>query len=303
MSVKKRGLGRGLDAVFGAPAPTVAPVATPPAPPAPSGDAVRKLSVALIKPNPYQPRQHFRAEKLEELTASIAEKGILQPVTVRRRGNEYEIVAGERRWRAAQRAGLLEVPALVRETNDQDMLELALVENLQRDELNAIEEAVAYKQLIDEFGLTQEQVAERVGRSRVSVANTLRLLKLPQPVVTWVDEDRISVGHAKALLSLEKEEAMVALAREVMAQSLSVRDTEKRVRRILKGTDPQHPMPKPSIDIQTEELEERLRLELGMNVKILPRTNASGKIEVYYASLDEFQRIFSKIGILLDQDL
>lgn len=299
MSVKKRGLGRGLDAVFGTPSPAPAvAVATPTV-----GDMVHTISVALIKPNPYQPRQHFRQEKLEELSASIAEKGILQPLTIRKRDGEYEIVAGERRWRAAQKAGLLEVPAILRDYSDQDMLELALVENLQRDELNAIEEAVAYRQLIDQFGLTQEQVAERVGRSRVSVANTLRLLKLPKPIVTWIDEDRLSVGHAKALLALENEAAMVALGREIMGNTLSVRETERRVRKILKGPDPKLPVPAPQIDIQTEEMEEKLRLQLGLQVKILPRSNASGKVEVYYSSLDEFQRLFEHMGISLEQEL
>ena len=299
MSVKKRGLGRGLDAVFGAAAPAPSPPVQVPA----VGDHVHSISVALIKPNPYQPRQHFRPEKLEELAASIAEKGILQPLTIRKRDGEYEIVAGERRWRAAQKAGLHVVPAILRDYSDQDMLELALVENLQRDELNPIEEAVAYRQLIDQFGLTQEQVAERVGRSRVSVANTLRLLKLPQAIITWIDEDRITVGHAKALLALENEGAMVALAREIMGNTLSVRETERRVRKIIKGPDPKLPVPAPQIDIQTEEMEEKLRLQLGLQVKIIPRSNATGKVEVYYSSLDEFQRFFEQMGILLEQDL
>jgi ParB family transcriptional regulator, chromosome partitioning protein len=301
MSVKKRALGRGLDAVFGAASPAPTAIAVPAH--SETSSSIRMMAVGLLAANPYQPRQHFHSEKLEELAASIAEKGILQPLIIRRNGPSFQIVAGERRWRAAQRAGLTEVPVIVRDYSDQDMLELALIENLQRDDLNAIEEATAYRQLIEEFELTQEQVAERVGKSRVAVTNSLRLLRLPSLVIQWIDEDRLSAGHAKAMLALETEPAIIALAREVMSGNMSVRETERRVRRLIKGPDPKVPITGPQVDIQTSEMEEKLRLHLGLQIKILPRSNVSGKIEVHYSTLDEFQRLFEQLGISLEKEL
>lgn len=311
MSVKKRVLGRGLDALLGS-------QAEPQAPPVAVGAAIHQLSVAQLKPNPFQPRHRFRPEALEELAASIQEKGILQPLVVRRVPNDgvnglnsainakgmiYEIVAGERRWRAAQQVGLHEVPVIVREFNDQDMLELALIENLQREELNAIEEARAYRQLIEEFEVTQEVVAERVGKSRVAVTNALRLLRLPAQILSWIEEDRITAGHAKALLSLENEPLQLALAREIMAQGLSVREAERRVRKLSKKPDTRIKAQEPKIEIETRDLEEKLRLHLGLQVKIFPTSNNSGRVEVYYSSLDEFQRLFDHLGLSLEQDL
>lgn len=295
MSVKKRVLGRGLDTLFGTEA------VDPPAPP--SAGAVLTLSVAQIRPNPFQPRRKFHAEALEELAASIQEKGILQPLIVRRAGGDYELVAGERRWRAAQQVGLKEVPVLVREFNDQEMLELALIENLQREELSAVEEARAYRQLIEEFEVTQEQVAERVGKSRVAVTNSLRLLRLPEQLLNWIEERRLSAGHAKALLSLESEPLQLALAREIMGKELSVREAERRVRKLLKRPDPSLKAREPEIKIEASDLQEKLCLHLGLQVKILPSSNTTGRIEVYYSSLDEFQRFFDHLGISLEQDL
>lgn len=295
MSVKKRALGRGLDALLGG---------EPAAPPlAADAGSVRTLSVAQLRPNPFQPRRKFRAEPLEELTASIQEKGILQPLVARQAGADFEIVAGERRWRAAQQAGLNEVPVLIRSFNDQEMLELALIENIQREELSAVEEARAYRQLIEQFEVTQEQVAERVGKSRVAVTNALRLLRLPEQILEWIEDQRITAGHAKALLSLESESLQLALAREIMGKGLSVREAESRVRKLLKRVDPRLKAQEPRIEIETTDLQEKLSLHLGLQVKILPASNTAGRIEVFYSSLDEFQRFFDHLGISLEQDL
>lgn len=299
MSVKKRVLGRGLDALLGVdhePLPAPVPYAS-------SATAVLTLPVVQLTPNPFQPRHTFRPETLEELAASIQEKGILQPLIVRRVAQDYQIVAGERRWRAAQKAGLMEVPVLVRDYSDQEMLELALIENLQREELTPVEEARAYRQLIQEFEMTQEQIADRVGKSRVSVTNTLRLLRLPQNILSWIEEGQITAGHARALLSLESEPLQMALAREIMGKGLSVREAEKRVRQLLKRADPAVKAKEPKIEIETRDLEEKLTLHLGLQVKILPTSNTSGKIEVSYSSLDEFQRFFDHLGISFEQEL
>jgi ParB family chromosome partitioning protein len=280
------------------PAERAEPVAAPQ-----GNETIRRLAVVELRPNPYQPRHRFVPESLEELTASIQEKGILQPLIARKMQNDYEIVAGERRWRAAQRAGLSEVPVIVRDYNDQEMLELALIENLQRDDLNAVEEARSYKRLIEEFEVTQEQAAERVGKSRVAVTNALRLLRLPEKILEWIEEERITAGHARALLSLDSEPLQMALAREIMSHDLSVREAEKRVRRLLKKADPSPKAKRPNTNLQTEDLEEKLQLHLGLQVKILPRTNTTGKVEVYYDSLDEFQRLFDHLGITLEEQL
>jgi ParB family chromosome partitioning protein len=296
MSVKKRALGRGLDALLGSEPVAVA-----------GPDArVRLTPFVRVQPNPYQPRRHFNEEALEELTASIRANGILQPLVVRPMGDHYEIVAGERRWRAAQQAGLAEVPVIVREFSNQEMLELSLIENLQREDLNAIEEAHAYRQLIDEFKLTQEQVAEKMGKSRVAVTNALRLLRLPQQVQEWIKEGRLSAGHARALLALESSAAQLSLARETMAQSLSVRETEGRVRQLLKSPDQlqlkqnQQFMQKSS---QLADLQEKLSLHLGCRVRLAARSNKRGRIEIHYSSLDEFQGLMERLGMPVEQEI
>lgn len=304
MSFKKRALGRGLDALLGAEADPPPPVAEPvTASNVPAAGGVQTLDVVQLKPNPFQPRHTFNSASLEELTASIQEKGILQPLIVRRVGEEYQIVAGERRWRAAQQAGLKDVPVIVRNYTNLEMLELALIENLQREELTSVEEAQAYRQLIQEFELTQEMVAERVGKSRVAVTNALRLLRLPQTILSWIEEEQITAGHARALLSLESEPLQMALAREIMTKGLSVREAERRVRKLSKQADPAVKAQEPKIEIDTKDLEEKLTLQLGLKVKIYPSSNTSGKIEVLYSSLDEFQRFFDHIGISFEQEM
>jgi ParB family transcriptional regulator, chromosome partitioning protein len=293
MLAKKRALGRGLDSLLGSD-----PVESPTAADSAAGDL--NLAVATIRPNPFQPRKHFDPDKLEELAASIKKNGILQPLIVRRMGSDFEIVAGERRWRAAQRAGLTAVPAIIRGYTDQEMLAWALIENLQREDLNPIEEAKAFQQLIEQFEFTQEQIAERIGKSRVAVTNTLRLLKLPESIAHWIQEGTISAGHARALLSIENESLQLALAREIMNGGLSVREAEKRVRNLIKAPNPNPRAEQPQIEINTQDLQDKLRLHFGLEVRIFPKSNSEGRIEVQYSSLDEFQHFFEQLGISLE---
>ena len=292
MPAKKRRLGRGLDSLLG-------PDTTRPT--APGRGDIRHIPVAQLQPNPYQPRHMFDPEALAELAASIQAQGILQPLVVRAMGQGYEIVAGERRWRAAQQVGRHEVPALVRDLTNQEMLEVALIENLQRDALNPIEEARAYRQLIESFELTQEQVADRVGKSRVAVTNSLRLLRLPDQVLQWVETGRLSAGHARALLALDKAPTQIALAREVMVRGLNVREVERKVRQIL--NPPPRPRTQPEGAAALAQMEDRLREALGLRVRIQSATNHSGRIEVYYTTLDEFQRFCDRLGIPTQEEL
>ena len=218
-------LGRGLSALLSHTAAT-------------ASEELLEIDIDLIEPSPAQPRTHFDEVRLEELAQSIRSNGIVQPLLVRRRGGRYQIVAGERRWRAAQRAGLQRVPAVVREIPDDKLLELALIENIQRQELNAIEEAHAYKRLIETLGLTQEVVAQRVGRDRSFVTNHLRLLRLPEDIQQLVEEEKISMGHARALLGIDDPDIQRRVARNVIDQSLSVRETERAIKRIIAGASP-----------------------------------------------------------------
>jgi ParB family chromosome partitioning protein len=294
---KKRALGRGLDALLGADPPAIAQRRLP-------ATGLQTLSVGLLRPNPFQPRRRLEEEGLEELTASIRESGILQPLVVRPAGRAFEIVAGERRWRAAQQAGLAEVPALVRQIDDQQMLELALVENLQREALGPVEEARAYQRLVDEFGHTQDQVAQRVGKSRVTVTNSLRLLKLPAPILEWLEAGQLSAGHARAILGLTNESAQLALARDIMRLGLSVREAERRVRRLARQRDGKtRPAQSPADGRQQRDLEERLTIHLGLRVRLQARSNGAGHLEVYWSNLEEFQTLIEKLGLSIEQDI
>src|ERR671933_634659 len=222
----RRVLGRGLSALLSADS-----VAT-------SEEELLQIDIDLIEPSPAQPRTHFDETRLEELAQSIRSNGIVQPLLVRRRGGRYQLVAGERRWRAAQRAGLQRVPAVVREIPDNKLLELALIENIQRQELNAIEEAHAYKRLIETLGLTQEIIAQRIGRDRSFITNYLRLLRLPADIQRLVEEEKLTTGHARALLGVDDEEIQRKVARNIIEQSLSVRETERAIKRIIAGANP-----------------------------------------------------------------
>ncbi|NTV53450.1 MAG: ParB/RepB/Spo0J family partition protein [Candidatus Firestonebacteria bacterium] len=258
----------------------------------------QELPIDVIAPNPFQPRREFQPHELEELAASIREKGVMQPIIVRPRPDgTYELVAGERRLRASKLAGMGQIPAIIRDVNDGDSLEMALIENVQREDLNPVEEARAYQQLMLQFQLTQEEMAVKVGKDRSSVANTLRLLKLPLPVLDMVGDGRISEGHARALMTLEDESAMQTLAEKVLRESLSVRETE----RLAQGNKPAKPAKPRSAkgeikDPHARHLEEELRRKLGTHVKVSPRNGQKGKIEIEYYSLEDLDRIVSLMG-------
>ena len=263
-----------------------------------SGEELLELDLDLIEPNSEQPRTRFAEENLEELTQSIRANGIVQPIIVRRKNSRYQIVAGERRWRAAQRAGLQKIPAIVKEVSDDKLLELALIENIQRQELNAIEEAKAYKNLISKIGLTQEMVAERVGKNRTVVTTSLRLLKLPDEIQKLIEEEKISAGHGRALLMLDDIEAQKRIARTVIEMSLSVRETEKSVKRF--GRNESQAIENKAVtgkaDANIKAAETKLRRYLGTNVQILPDGRGTGgKIEIEYYGEIDLDRIFDAI--------
>ena len=290
-SPKRRALGRGLEALIPSSVPAeVRPIAGRP----------RDFYLAPVEdlhPSAEQPRQAFEEAQLEELAQSIRAEGVIQPLVVREReGGGFWLIAGERRWRAAQRAGLREVPVVVREATPAKAFELALVENVQRADLNPIEEALAYRRLCDEHGYTQEQLADRVGKDRATIANALRLLKLPPAVRILVQDGTLSMGHARALLGLEDPDAIAAAARRVAARALSVRATEDFVRR--ERTPPAKPAnseQKPK-SAGVRDLEQRLIQQLGARVAIHDRGgNRGGRIEIRYANLDDLDRILEKL--------
>lgn len=288
MADKRPALGRGLSALI----PQAAP---PPASPAPAASPTRpvghpqELDIDLLTPNPRQPRTYMEEQALDELAQSIRSNGVIQPVVVRPQGDRYEIVAGERRWRAAQRAGLLKVPVVVRQVADADLLQVALIENVQRENLNPIEEAQAYRRLADELHLSQDAIAAGVGKDRATVSNYLRLLRLPAEVRGDVGSNALSMGHAKALLALPDEAAQRRVAREVVSRGLSVRDTEALVRK--ETTPPGPPTPTVATDPNTRAAEEQLKMALGTRVHIV-RRRRGGRIEVDFGSEDELQRLF-----------
>jgi ParB family chromosome partitioning protein len=272
--------------------------------PATANEELREVDIDLIEPNNVQPRTRFDETQLEELAQSIKTNGVVQPILVRKTGGgRYQIVAGERRWRAAQRAGLQRIPSVIRDVPDDKMLELALIENIQRQELNAIEEAYAYKRLIETFNLTQETVAQRVGRDRTFVTNYLRLLRLPEDIQLMVEENKLSMGHARALLGIDDAEKQREIARDIIERSLSVRDTERTVKRIVAGEDSDPPVPvaapAPSErggDANTRAAESKLRRRLGTQVHILPnQSGEGGKVEVQYYNDNDLQRVYELI--------
>lgn len=280
--LRKRGLGRGLGALI--PGGSL-PAAQPPRP-APV-EAERTALIAAIVPNPYQPREIFDETAIEELAASIREKGLLQPLLVRPAANGYQLIAGERRFRAAQRAGLDRVPITIREADDVEALELALIENLQRENLNPVEEARAYKRLGDEFQLSQEDIATRVGKTRSAVTNSMRLLQLPPEVLAQLESGELSAGHGRSLLGLDSVIAQAALAREAATRKLSVRDTEKLVRERQQT---------PPDDIERRAVESDLARALATRVHLRHRSNGSGRIIIEYFSLDELDGLLGRLG-------
>lgn len=279
-------LGRGLSALLGDEKVEEVP-----------GSTSTEIDIDLISPNPEQPRTRFAEENLEELTQSIRANGVVQPIVVRQRGNRYEIVAGERRWRASQRAELRRIPAVVREVSDDKMLELALIENIQRQELNPVEEAKAYSKLIEQLELTQEVVAERVGKSRTVVTTAIRLLRLPNEVLREIEQGRISAGHGRALLMTTDPMVQRQVANSIIDFGLSVRETEKTIKRLSKS--PQTTEKKQVtrvIDANVKAAETRLMRTLSTNVKIKPdKKGIGGKIEIEYYSVDDLDRIYQLI--------
>ena len=305
MADRKRGLGRGLDALI------------PSSPPsAGEGDAIEsgarsshtqtqgvmQVPLAAISPNPHQPRSPIRDQDLVELAASIEEHGVIQPLIVTRASDGYQLVAGERRWRASRLAGLDKVPVLVKDVAPREMLELALVENIQRSDLNPLEEAMAYHQLTDEFGLTQEQVARRVGKSRVAVSNTLRLLKATPAVQQALMNGKISEGHARALLRLTQETRQIAALDIVLKRGMNVRQTEELVRRWAKTerkTDETGDEPASEEDLlpraYTRSLESRFRETLGTRVTLTRGEDGQGKLVIYFYSDEELNALYERI--------
>ena len=287
---KRRGLGRGLGALIPE-GVSMAPLA-----------AERRVHVSEIRPNPRQPRRYFDERRIAELADSIRQQGVLQPLVVRKADSGYELIVGERRFRAAQRAGLERVPVIVKEVSDAESLEMALVENIQREELTPIEEALAYRQLMDEFQLTQEDVAKRVGKSRPVIANLLRVLNLPEEIKEDVDRGNLSVGHARSLLALETPDKQIALARQIIRQGLSVRETETLVARSLEGIEQTAAHDRPAepekmadqAHIYLKAIEEELMRQLGTKVRLHPRKKG-GKIEIEYYSNQELDGLLARL--------
>ena len=281
---KRPALGRGLSALIPeAPEPEIAPT---------------DVEIDRLSPNTFQPRGDIDDAGLEELARSIKANGVIQPIVVRRTGNRFQIIAGERRWRAAQKAGLLRVPIVVKDVaagQEQSLLEMALVENIQRENLNPIDEALAYRRLSNEFHLTQEQIAAAVGKDRATVANFMRLLKLPEEVRSDVAAGTLSMGHARALLGLFDEGDQRKIARDILSRNLSVRETEALVKRAIESVRPAaEAAPAKSVDVHTRAAEERLRLALGTRVRIL-RKGIGGRIEIDFVSEDELIRIYEQL--------
>ena len=253
--------------------------------------------IEQIRPNKSQPRKHFAPEKLEELAASIREQGIIQPLVVTRKDDHFEIIAGERRWRAAQKAGVREVPVVIREASDQAVLELALIENIQRQDLNAIEEAHAYRSLVEQFAISQEDVAKRVGKNRTTVTNALRLLRLPEDVQRDIVEERLTMGHARALLALESAELIERARREILHRQLSVRATEDLVRRLKVNPHPATNKRPQQPDLLMSSLEEQLQKRFQSRVAIKKVGSKGGRLEIHFSDTDELTRIIDILDL------
>ena len=309
MAGKKSGLGRGLDALF--PEKTVqskpktvktvkeekkVAVDTKKSSQQETSNGERMMKISMIEPNREQPRKKFDEDALQELSESIKQYGILQPLLVSDKKDYYEIVAGERRWRAAKMAGLKEVPVVVKEFSTQEIVEISLIENIQREDLNPVEEAMAYKRLIDEFHLKQDEIAERVSKSRTAVTNSMRLLKLSKQVQQMVIDEMISTGHARCLISIEDQELQHQLALRIFDEKLSVRETEKLVRKLLQGDDTSKKKEKdPVLSAIYADLADQMKRIFGTKVEIHQKNDQKGKIEIEYYSQDELNRLVELI--------
>lgn len=294
MAVKKKGLGKGLDSLIpDNKSSKISVNADKESEKKKTGEQMIKIT--MVEPNREQPRKHFEEDGLLELADSIKQYGILQPLLVRKKKDYYEIIAGERRWRAAKIAGVKEVPVIIKEYTEQEVVEIALIENIQRENLNPIEEAMAYKKLLTEYNLKQDEVAERVSKSRTAVTNSMRLLKLGEKVQQMIVDDMISTGHARALLAIEDQEQQYTLAIKIFDEKLSVRETEKLIKS-LKNPKKEAKQPK---EIENafiyDNIAEKLKQALGTKVKILSKGKGKGKIEIEYYSDDELERMYEMI--------
>ena len=287
MPMQKKGLGRGLSALIPG-APESATVETP------SGSSPKQVAVDRITTSPFQPRRSFDETKIDELASSIRNQGIIQPLIVRPKNDGFELIAGERRWRAAMRAGLSHVPVLVRDASDHEAMQIALVENLQREDLNSIEEANGYRRLQEEFHWSQEEMAEKVGKSRPAIANSLRLLTLPSEVQQEVVSGNLPAGQARALLGLHTEPLIITACREVIAKGLSTRETERMVRTLLIGRRRRRQAP--LLDPDLKSIVEELQRTLGTRVRLMPKArSAKGKVEIEYYTAADLERIVETI--------
>lgn len=297
MAVNKKGLGKGLDSLIPAksaakPAENEKVSSKPESQPLKSGEQMMKIN--KVEPNRDQPRKKFEEDALLELADSIKQFGVLQPLLVRKRDDYYEIIAGERRWRAAKMAGVKEVPVIIKDYTEQEIVEIGLIENIQRENLNPIEEAMAFKKLLTEFNLKQDEVAERVSKSRTAVTNSMRLLKLDEKVQQMIVDDMISTGHARALLAIDNKEQQYELATKVFDEKLSVRETEKLVKDI---KSPKKPKVKKNIEhvYVYKDLENKMKEVMGTKVNISSKGNGKGKIEIEYYSDKDLERMFDMI--------
>lgn len=293
MPIKKKGLGKGLDSLIpdNKSIKSVTPDKSAEAKKEEEKAGVQTMKINEVEPNRDQPRKNFDEDALLELSDSIKQFGVLQPLLVRKRKDHYEIIAGERRWRAAKIAGVKEVPVIVKEYTDQEILEIGLIENIQRENLNPIEEAIAFKRLLEEFNLKQDEVAERVSKSRTAVTNSMRLLKLSDKVQQMIIDDMISTGHARALLAIDDPELQYTLANKIFDEKLSVRETEKLVKEI---KNPKKPKEKKIMEnaFIYQDLEEKMKGVFGTKVSIASKGKGKGKIEIEYYSDDELEHLF-----------
>ncbi len=290
MAARKKGLGKGLDSLI----PESSKATVTKSSDAGKEDNVQMMKVSAIEPNREQPRQKFDEDGLMELADSIKQFGVLEPLMVRKNKDYYEIIAGERRWRAAKMAGVKEIPVVVKDYTDQEIVEIGLIENIQRENLNPIEEAIAYKRLLEEFNLKQDEVAERVSKSRTAVTNSMRLLKLDERVQQMIVDEMITTGHARALLAVSNKDEQYELANRVFDEKLSVRETEKLVKN-WKKPKKEKAKPTPAMDAVYQDLETKMREVLGTKVRVAPKGNGSGKIEIEYYSEEELEHMFDMI--------
>lgn len=297
MAAKKKGLGKGLDSLI----PDNRGSKSTKQEPSSKGDTETEsnsgeqmMKINLVEPNREQPRKKFEEDGLLELADSIKQFGILQPLLVRKRNDYYEIIAGERRWRAAKMAGIKEIPVIIKEYSEQEIIEIGLIENIQRENLNPIEEAMAFKRLLEEFNLKQDEVAERVSKSRTAVTNSMRLLKLNEKVQQMIIDDMISTGHARALLAIDSKEQQYILANKIFDEKLSVRETEKLIKDIKNPKKPKEKKPIENPFIY-RDIEDKMKEVMGTKVNISSKGNGKGKIEIEYYSDKELERMFDMI--------